>query len=391
MFHSSTAQQRQGEAAPRPDMPPGTVLRERNGARTEPPPTNARPAAAGMGGRLRRRLIPLLVAVLAGAGAGYAFNVGGFLGLPPVRQAEGRLVLQGNIDVRQVNLGFKVDGRIDTVAVDEGDSVQAAQVLATLDLRYFEDELRMARARRDNQQAVLERFEHGSRPEEISEARAALAEREIALENARQVLRRRESLVQRGAVTREEYDNASAACREAEARCQTAREALRLAVIGPRREDIDASRAQLRAGEVAVAQAERRLADSRLIAPAAGIILTRAREAGAIVQPGEIVFTLTLTSPVWVRTYVSELDLGRVPPGAVVEVTTDGAAGRTYRGHVGFVSPTAEFTPKSVETLELRTRLVYRVRVVVEDPDGSLRQGMPVTVRLPLEQGAAAR
>lgn len=306
MFHSSTAQQRQGEAAPRPDMPPGTVLRERNGARTEPPPTNARPAAAGMGGRLRRRLIPLLVAVLAGAGAGYAFNVGGFLGLPPVRQAEGRLVLQGNIDVRQVNLGFKVDGRIDTVAVDEGDSVQAAQVLATLDLRYFEDELRMARAHRDNQQAVLERFEHGSRPEEISEARAALAEREIALENARQVLRRRESLVQRGAGDARGVRQRQRRMQGSRARCQTAREALRLAVIGPRREDIDASRAQLRAGEVAVAQAERRLADSRLIAPAAGIILTRAREAGAIVQPGEIVFTLTLTSPVWVRTYVSE-------------------------------------------------------------------------------------
>jgi HlyD family secretion protein len=112
---------------------------------------------------------------------------------------------------------------------------------------------------------------------------------------------------------------------------------------------------------------------------------------GAIVQPGETVFTLTLANPLWVRTYVSEPDLTRVRPGAGVEVLTDGAPGRHYRGHVGYISPTAEFTPKTVESEELRTRLVYRVRIVVDDPDGGLRQGMPVTVRLPLAGGGGSR
>ncbi len=163
----------------------------------------------------------------------------------------------------------------------------------------------------------------------------------------------------------------------------SAKEALRLAELGPRIEDVQAAEAELAAAEVEVTKAERRLADSRIIAPSRGVVLTRAREVGAIVQPGETVFTLTLSSPVWVRTYISEPDLGQVRSGAKVEVRTDGNPRHPYIGHVGFVSPTAEFTPKSVETEELRTRLVYRVRIVVDNPDGGLRQGMPVTVRIP--------
>ena len=132
-----------------------------------------------------------------------------------------------------------------------------------------------------------------------------------------------------------------------------------------------------------------RLADSELIAPGAGEILTRARERGAIVSPGETVFTLTLSSPVWVRTYVNETDLGHVQPDMPAFVTTDSAPGKIYNGHVGFISPTAEFTPKSVETRELRTDLVYRLRIVVDNPDGGLRQGMPVTVRFDTGVGGA--
>ena len=178
----------------------------------------------------RRGILPrllLMLVVAGGAVAGTWYYVEGRK--PP----DDRLVLQGNVDVRQVNLAFKVDGRIESLAVDEGDPVSAGQVLAELDPRYFEDELRLARARRDNLRAVLERLEHGSRPEEIAEARAQLAERQAALENARTALERREALLKKGSVTREEYDNARAAFREAEARTNTAEEAFRLAEIGP--------------------------------------------------------------------------------------------------------------------------------------------------------------
>src|SRR5207248_3184041 len=158
--------------------------------------------------------------------------------------------------------------------------------------------------------------------------------------------------------------------------------------IGPRREDIDAGRAQLAEQEALVVEAERRLADSNLVAPNDGTILTRARERGAIVQAGETVFTLTLAAPVWVRSYINERDLGRVRPNMVAEVRTDSAPGKVYPARVGFISPTAEFTPKTVETRELRTDLVYRLRVVVDNPDGGLRQGMPVTVTLDLNPGS---
>ena len=104
------------------------------------------------------------------------------------------------------------------------------------------------------------------------------------------------------------------------------------------------------------------------------------REAGAIVQAGEAVYVMSLTTPVWVRTYVSEPDLGRVQPGMEVQIKTDTPGGKTYAGKVGFISTTAEFTPKTVETTELRTSLVYRLRIVVDDDTGFLRQGMPVTV-----------
>jgi HlyD family secretion protein len=332
----------------------------------------------------RRRRWPwvaavLLIAAVLGGGAWYYYT--------HRPRDESRLVLQGNIDVRQVNLSFKVDGRIETLAVDEGDPVKAGQVLATLDKRYFHDDLRLARARRDNAAANLARLEHGSRPEEIAEAQALTADREATLIRARADFARAKELITSGGISKEEYDLRQSALRVAEAQLKSAREAQRLAEIGPRYEDIDAGRAQFAEQEALVIQSERRLADSDLVAPNDGTILTRARERGAIVQAGETVFTLTLISPVWVRTYVNERDLGRIRPNLRAEVRTDSAPDRIYQGFIGFISPTAEFTPKTVETRELRTDLVYRLRVIVTNPDGGLRQGMPVTVTLHLDEG----
>ena len=124
------------------------------------------------------------------------------------------------------------------------------------------------------------------------------------------------------------------------------------------------------------------LADAELRAPSDGIVLSRVREPGAIVSPSDIVYVLSLTGRVWVRAYVAEPDLGRIHPGMIVEVTTDTAPDKPYKGRIGFISPVAEFTPKSVETPDLRTDLVYRLRVIIDQPDTGLRQGMPVTIRL---------
>jgi HlyD family secretion protein len=333
--------------------------------------------------RARRRWRGLTAAVLVAVGLGGAawFYFGRH------EKAEAQLVLQGNIDVRQVNLSFKVDGRIETLAVDEGDPVKAGQIIATLDKRYFYDALRVERAKRDNLAAVLARLEHGSRPEEIAQARAQLAQQQANLTLERANLKRGMELKESGGISKEDLDVRRQAVSVGEANVKYAEQALRLAEIGPRQEDIDAARAQLGQQEAVVIQAERRLADSDLVAPNDGVILTRAREKGAIVQPGETVFTLTLSSPVWVRTYVNERDLGRIRPNMAAEVRTDSAPDKVYSAKIGFISPTAEFTPKTVETRELRTDLVYRLRVVVDNPDGGLRQGMPVTVTLNLDGG----
>ena len=300
-------------------------------------------------------------------------------------ECQADLLLEGNVDVRQVSLSFIVAGRIEKLVVDEGDTVKAGQVLATLDKRYFQDDLRLVQARRANAAATLTRLENGSRPEEIGQARAQLQREEETLRLAQANLRRGELLLPSSAVSKEEVDQRRQALMVAKANVGYAQQTLRLAQIGPRIEDIEASRAQLAEHAAVVTQSERRLADSDLIAPNDGVILTRAREQGAIVQAGETVFSLTLVKPVWVRTYVGEPDLALVQPGVSVTVTTDASAGRSFVGHVGFVSPLAEFTPKTVESRELRTDLVYRLRIVVEDPDASLRQGMPVSIKVKVQ------
>jgi HlyD family secretion protein len=320
---------------------------------------------------------PLLVAglilliVAGGAAAWWAVERNG---------AVKPLVLLGNVEIRQVNLAFKVAGRIASLGVDEGDRVEAGQVLASLEKSYFEDDLAQARAQCGQAEANLAKMEAGSRPEDIAQARAVVAEREATLANAQITLERAQRLLQTEAGTRRSFDDAQAAQREAAARLNSARQALRLQEVGFRQEDIDAARAQVAERRATVAQYERRLADAELVAPSPGVVLSRVRENGAIVSVGDTVYVLSLVSPVWVRTYVSEPDLGRVKPGMAVRVVTDGPGAPAFTGRVGYIAPTAEFTPKTVETRELRTALVYRLRVVVEDPGGNLRQGMPVTI-----------
>lgn len=296
------------------------------------------------------------------------------------------LVLLGNVDVRQVNLAFKVPGRIAEMTVEEGDAVEAGRSLGSLEKEDFEDAVRSAQARVAGQEAVLAELEAGTRPEEIEQARALVMQRQAAVKLAEATLIRQQELAARNVASHQVHDEAQARLDEAQAQLRAAEEALKLAEAGPRTEDIAQARAQLNAERAALSIAERSLENATLTAPNEGIILTRVREPGAIVAEGETVYILTLRSPVWVRSYVAEPDLGRIAAGMPAEVRTD--SGGVYRGQIGFISPVAEFTPKIVETRELRTSLVYRLRVIVDQPDSGLRQGMPVTVVLtPLKQG----
>lgn len=295
------------------------------------------------------------------------------------------LTLYGNVDIREVDLGFRVAGRLLELKVDEGDRVTAGQPLGTIDAQPYRDALAVAEARARQAEANLRKMERGFRPQEIQQAQAAVREAQAAFANAERDLQRQQSLRESGASSQRSLDAALARHDETQARLISAREALALAREGFRREDIAAAEAEHAAAIAQRDQATTQLGDTVLKAPSDGTILARVREPGAMLQVGAPVYTLSIDRPVYVRAYVGEPDLGKIAPGAKAFVMTDTHAKR-YQGQVGFISPRAEFTPKSVETTDLRTDLVYRLRIVVTDADESLRQGMPVTVHVPLER-----
>ncbi len=298
------------------------------------------------------------------------------------RPADKPLRLYGNVDIRGVDLGFRVPGRLLEVVPDEGDAVQAGELLARIDPQPYAHELARAEAALAAAEAQLKLKQSGSRSEEIEAARAVLEESRVAVIDATRIYQRQTDLVGSGGTSKQALESAEAALNQAKQQVKVNEAKLKLLEAGFRAEEITAAAAAVTEAKAARATAALHLEDTELKAPAAGIVLTRALEPGAILPAGATVFSLSLEQPVWVRAYVPEPQLGQVPPGTKVLLTTDGRPDRPFHGKVGFVSPRAEFTPKSVETPELRTSLVYRLRVVVADSDGSLRQGMPVTVTL---------
>lgn len=248
----------------------------------------------------------------------------------PKPQNPNILILYGNVDVRQVDLGFRANGRIQAMPFDEGDFIPQGTRMAWLDKQPYADQVRQAAAH--------------------------VASIQTSLDNANRLLERRQRLAGTGAISQEDYEDS----------------------ISSR----DVFQANLKEAQAALGVAITNLQDTELYAPSDGSILTRIREPGAIVKEADPIYTLSLTSPIWVRAYVAEPYLGDIYFGMPAEVFTDTKGGRVYHGHIGFISPVAEFTPKTVETTQLRTDLVYRLRIIADNPDRGLLQGMPVTVRL---------
>ena len=238
------------------------------------------------------------------------------------------ILLYGNVDVRQVDIGFRVSGQVNQLIFEEGDKVPEGTLMCSMDDTPYDSKLKEAIA--------------------IAEAVKA------NLDNAEILLNRRLELIGIGAVSQEDLDNAQA--------------------------KRDQLAADLLAAQANIAVANDNISYTKAYAPTDGIILTRIREPGTVVNPADPVYTLSVSSPVWIRAFVNEPELGKVYYGMPAEVYTD--TGRCYSGTVGFISPVAEFTPKTVETTQLRTDLVYRIRVYADNPDYQLVQGMPVTVKL---------
>ena len=297
------------------------------------------------------------------------------------------LVLYGNVDLRQVELPFNGSERVAAVLVQEGDRVRKGQVLARLDTSRLAPQVAQADATVAAQRQAVARLMNGSRPEEIAQARANLA---LAVADAREA-RSRHARMQTlsassagRAVSRQDLDDAAASAEAADARVMVNRKALDLAVAGPRKEDIAEAQARLQANEAQLALLKQQLTDAELTAPLDAVVRSRIVEPGEMASPQKSAFTLAITDPKWIRAYIAESDLGHVHPGMTAAVTVDAFPGRRFAGWVGFISPVAEFTPKSVQTEELRSSLVYEIRVFVQDASDVLRLGMPATVHLAL-------
>jgi HlyD family secretion protein len=296
------------------------------------------------------------------------------------------LQLFGNVDIRQIQMAFHDTGRIQRILVEEGQRVKAGELMAELDPVRYEAAVAQAGAQVAAQREVLARLLAGSRPEEIAEAKARVKAAEAVLRETEATHRRTRILAGSQYASQQQLDNAEAAFGSARANVDREQQGLTLAVKGPRQEDIDAARAQLKAYDAALDRAKQELADTRLYAPEPAVVQDRILEPGDMASPQVPVLTLALDTPIWVRAYVSEPDLGKIAPGMRAEVRTDSFPNKTYRAWIGFISPTAEFTPKQVETTELRSKLVYRLRVYVCNPQNELRLGMPADVLIPLNQ-----
>ena len=325
--------------------------------------------------------ILIAVLVLAGIAAGGAYW---YVGGP--RTVSAALTLYGNVDIRQVALAFNVAERITEMDAEEGEQVKKGQLLAVLDTRRFNNRVAQAEAQVAAQQQVVAALVAGSRPEEIHQAQANAKAAEVEAHNAQVIAKRQADLQRRGLTSKENTDDARAAADAAAARLRAAQAALELITKGPRQEDIAAAKASLQALQAQLALDRNDLDDARLTAPVDGVIEDRILQPGDMASPQTPVYTLSLTQPLWVRAYAEETELGKIFPGMQATVTTDSFPGKQYQGWVGFISPTAEFTPKNVETPDVRTNLVYQVRVFVCNPNNELRQGMPATVTLPLHQ-----
>jgi HlyD family secretion protein len=250
------------------------------------------------------------------------------------KKGDDELTLYGNVDVRQVDIGFRVAGQVSQLMFEEGDRVKQGDLMTTLNQTPYDSQL--------------------------NEALATVEAIKVNLENAEILLKRREELIGIGGVSQEDLDNARA--------------------------NRDQLIANLMQAESALAVARDNMAYTEAYAPTDGVILTRIREPGTVVNPADPVYTLSVSSPVWIRAFVDEPHLGQVYYGMPAEIYTDIEKGKVYTGTVGFISPVAEFTPKTVETAQLRTDLVYRLRIYADNPDRSLVQGMPVTVKLKLKK-----
>jgi HlyD family secretion protein len=314
-------------------------------------------------------LVLLAGLIIAGIIVGY------FLTRP--QRSENSLTVSGNIEVTEVQISFKIPGRVQQRLVDEGERVKKDQVIARLDDTDLSHEVEIRKADLAVAQAALAELRAGSRPQEIAVARAAAASAKAQLEDVENNFRRIRTLLERKLVTEQEFDSAQTRVTVARSQVKEAEERLALAVEGPRKETIQQAVARTAQAKAALALAQTRLGYATLYSPLAGVVLSKNIEPGEYVVPGTSIVTVGDLVNVWLRAYINETDLGRIELGQKVRVTTDTWPDKVYDGTLAFISSEAEFTPKNVQTRQERVKLVYRVKIKITNTNMELKPGMP--------------
>jgi HlyD family secretion protein len=295
---------------------------------------------------------------------------------------DGVIRLAGTLEADEVDLSFQVSGRIAELRVDEGARVALGDLIAALDALDYQLALQRAEAEAKATAATLAALEAGTRVQELRVAEATVDQARSRVEFARAEIRRVSELIPRKLASQQQLDQAHLQLEVAVADLAQAEQRLQLLREGPRREDIDKAAAELAARRQAVALARLQLDYTTLESPVAGTVSVRLAKAGEVVSVGRPIVRVAVLATPWVRAYLNETDLARVKLGQKALVQVDGLPNQVFQGRLSFISPVAEFTPKTVETRELRVDLVYRIKVAVDNPEGLLKIGMPADVVL---------
>ena len=287
----------------------------------------------------------------------------------------------GNVDVRTVSLAFRVSGRLDTLNFDEGQKLKKGDIIATIENSIFRENLNQINAQIKLQEIQIQKLEKGYRTEEIEKAKSKLSEVKVNLDRVNKDFRRAEELFKTKSISEQAYDDAKAQAKDLQTQYDYAKSSLELVKNGYETEDVQSAKAQLESLKAQRNILQINYDDTVLYSPVDGTIITKVYEVGSIVNSSQTIVDIAKSDEYWVRSYLSEKYLGVVKTGMKAVVTTD--SNKTYEGVVSFISPLAEFTPKTVQTEDLRTDLVYRFRIVLKDIDDNLKQGMPVTISFP--------
>jgi HlyD family secretion protein len=389
---------------------------------------------------MKRRRAVLILVVLAAAG------IGGWYWYSDARNRNTNVILvSGNLELTQVDLSFKTAGRMTELAVREGDFVKQGDLIAKLDSAQLEQQLlrdqaavasaqsslqqlqtsieyqtatidsdiSTRRAELAQAQSKLDELTAGSRPQEVQEAQSAVADAKAWNDQAKSDWERAQTLFSREDISKSQYDQARAKLDSTAAQLRQAQDRLGLVTEGPRKEEITGARAQVARSQAAVQTAEAnrielrrkqeelaarraeidrtraqvgmtqtQIADSTIVAPIDGVVLVKSAEAGEVLAAGTTIVSLGDLAHPWLRAYINETDLGRIKLEGKVRLSTDSFPGKTYDGRISFISSEAEFTPKQIQTKEERVKLVYRIKIDVDNAHQELKNNMPVDAEI---------